>query len=125
MKITERIVHELVDKQITQKDFCDEIGIRPTTFTSWKSRGIDPPIKYMHKICQYFGWNADEIFESANEYKSNSENIVIHKNAPLVVDLTKFDKTSIELVTTFNELSLRDKTRVLNYIFALKNEVGE
>lgn len=127
MKLIERIVHELEERKIMQKDFCATIGISTSTFTGWKVRNVDPPVKYISAICDFFGWNASEVFKTSypNEPNSKFENSILNSKNRIVVDLTKFDQTSLELVTTFNELSLRDKTRVLNYIFELKNEVGE
>lgn len=54
MTITERIFKLLDEKGHSQKKFCDETGIPPTTVSAWKARNTDPPAEKIPTIAYFF-----------------------------------------------------------------------
>lgn len=116
MSIIERIVLELNNRQIMQKDFCAEIGIGTSTFSTWKSRNSIPPIKQLKLICEYFGWKFDEILlEVENQdvpIEKSKSNSRINANR----NTSELEKATTELITCYNSLSLSGKARVMQYV---------
>lgn len=127
MKTVDKIIMLLKEKGLNQIDLAEHLGIKKTIISDWKAGRTQSYLAYIKEIAKFLDTTVEYLISDTDEddevLKINTDNLKKIYNHP--VDLSKFDTTSIELVTTFNELSLRDKTRVLNYIFELKNEVGE
>lgn len=55
MEIIERI-HMLLKKENKRANvLCDLLGIRTSTMSTWKTRCVDPPARYMPTIADYLG----------------------------------------------------------------------
>lgn len=53
MDIINRIIAKLEDNNLTQADLCNHLGIKYNVFSTWKTRGTDPPTKYLVQICDF------------------------------------------------------------------------
>lgn len=53
MEIINRILELLHQNHLTQTDICKHLGIKTNVFTTWKTRGTDPPTKYIIQICDF------------------------------------------------------------------------
>lgn len=53
MSIINKILKLLHEQGKTQADICNYIGIKPNVFTTWKTRGTDPPAKFLIQICEF------------------------------------------------------------------------
>lgn len=77
MDIINRILEILAVKGLKQADLCNYIGIKYNVFTTWKTRGTEPPTKFLIQICEFLGITpyylltgeekTSEIFENATE----------------------------------------------------------
>lgn len=55
MDIINRILAVLKEKNLKQSDLCNYIGIKYNVFTTWKTRGTEPPTKFLIQICDFLG----------------------------------------------------------------------
>ncbi len=97
MKIGERIINILKDKNLTQKGLADHVGIRQSTISDWKGKGTNPSSEYILKISEYL--NESPYF------------ILTGKN-----DISKFTDEEINLLNKYNLLTDKNKGRVENFV---------
>lgn len=53
MKIGERILILLKEKNLTQKALSEYVGIKQSTISDWKGKGSSPSSEYISKICEF------------------------------------------------------------------------
>ena len=119
MSIIERITQIMDTKNLNQSDLCKMLGIKDSTFSTWKTRGTDPPAKYILLICEYLGVSVDYLLgrtENQNGVTQvNTGDVGNHSNMNNS-SKTELDEMSRELLNKFKELSFDDKLEVFNYI---------
>ena len=110
-------------KGISQKEVCDAIGVSTSTFSNWKTRGTEPPVRYVQKICELFNWNPTDIIS----YSQTSEIESPNEHADLIINDRNIDLSlaTEELISCYNSLSLSDKARVMLYVVELKEKSQE
>lgn len=101
MNVIENIIKIMENKGITPYKMEKEIGIKQTTFISWK-KGSQPPADKLIKIIQYLEVEPNELFG----YKQNPK-------------LTENEKEMLEL---FQELPDREQ---IKFIARLEDKVQE
>lgn len=74
MNIVENILKIMESKQITVYRMEKDIGIRQTTFISWK-KGSQPPADKLLKIAQYLEVTPNEIFGYENSINLNENEL--------------------------------------------------
>lgn len=99
MSIIERIVQIIDEKHLNQNELCKQLGIRNSTFSTWKTRNTDPPAKYILLICEFLNVSVDYLLGRTDEPKTETS-----------------DPTTQILVEHFNSLSSDDKIAVLNIV---------
>lgn len=87
MSIIERITQIMDTKNLNQSDLCKILGIKDSTFSTWKTRGTDPPAKYILLICEYLGVSVDYLLGRVDEDNlilSNEEKqlVLAYRNQP-------------------------------------------
>ncbi len=100
MNIIERIVQILEDKHLDQSDLCKVLSIRDSTFSTWKSRGTDPPAKYILLICEYLNVPVEYLLSGTDKPKAEMPE--------------PSDKTTIEFLQIFQSLDIADRIAVMN-----------
>lgn len=130
MNTVDKIMKLLKDQNKTQTDLADAIGVKKTIITDWKAGRTQSYMTYIKDIASFFDVSVEYLLIDSEDDDDvleintlNSESVNSVKRT--AVDLSKFDTTSLELVTTFNELSLKNKARAIAYILELKDEVEE
>lgn len=108
MSIIERITQIMDTKNLNQSDLCKILGIKDSTFSTWKTRGTDPPAKYILLICEYLGVSVDYLLGRTNTPSS-------------VQPLNSQDQITTEMLKAFEKLSFKDKIAVLNYTLNIEN----
>ncbi len=53
--IIDRIVKLIKHKGVSEKLFCDNIGVAQSTFVNWKKRGTEPKAIYIKPISEFLG----------------------------------------------------------------------
>lgn len=61
MEILQRILVQLNEKKLKQKEFCAAIGIPEKTFSTWKSRNTNPPADKLPSIADFLGITIEEL----------------------------------------------------------------
>ncbi|MBQ8349840.1 MAG: helix-turn-helix domain-containing protein [Ruminococcus sp.] len=114
MSIINRIIQIMDKKHLNQSELCNKLGIRDSTFSTWKTRGTDPPAKYILLICEYLNVSADYLLGK----EEKNTNIINSYNEK------QFDETIKQVSEAFSKLSFSDKTKVMSLIAELseKNE---
>lgn len=72
----ELVLEELKKKKITQKQLCDEAGIKEQTFTNWKKGNI-PNLESAMIVIKYLGLSADEMYGIKNYELTEDEKELI------------------------------------------------
>ncbi|MDE6520379.1 MAG: helix-turn-helix transcriptional regulator [Ruminococcus sp.] len=54
MSIINKTLELLHEQGKSQADICKYLGIKQNVFTTWKTRGTDPPAKFIVQICEFF-----------------------------------------------------------------------
>lgn len=95
MSIIERIVQIMDLKHLNQTELCRILQITNSTFSTWKTRGTDPPAKYLILICDFLGVSVDYLLgrtdnpnPSNNVTLSNDQNRLLQMYA-LLSDMEK------------------------------------
>ena len=53
MSIINNLLNLLEQSNINQKELCTYLGVGTSTVSNWKTRGSDPPAKYIIPICEF------------------------------------------------------------------------
>lgn len=132
MNVIERIVQILEDKHLDQSDLCKVLDIRDSTFSTWKSRGTDPPAKYILLICEYLNVSANYLLGGIDEpqtvggHSINTGDITGDNNANINASKEKAcfesDETVSELVAVFRNLTFGDKAKVMSLVAELSQK---
>lgn len=120
MKVIEKILNEIQQKNIQQKDFCSSIGVSTSTFSNWKTRGTDPPVRYLKPICEYFGWKPNELISDLELGFETSDSL--YTDVALETQPNQMCKATKELIECYNGLSLSNKAKVMTLVAALQQE---
>lgn len=106
MKIGERIVIILKNKNLTQKGLADYIGIKQSTISDWKGKGTSPSSEYIIKISEYLNESPYFILTGKNQ-------------------LSNFTEEEINLLHKYNLLNEKNKGKVENFIDERVAEQGK
>lgn len=107
MSIIERIVRIMDLKHLNQTELCRILQITNSTFSSWKTRGTDPPAKYLILICDFLGVSIDYLLGRTDNPNPSTEN-----NVTLSSDQNR-------LLQMYNLLSDMEKGEILGELKAM------
>ncbi|MCM1232854.1 MAG: helix-turn-helix domain containing protein [Ruminococcus flavefaciens] len=81
MSITNKILKLLHEQGKSQADICKYLGIKQNVFTTWKTRGTDPPAKFIVQICEFFNISLEYLLiDEEDETKKGKFNINMGSN---------------------------------------------
>lgn len=120
------INNELNKRGISQKEFCDAIGIFPSTYSTWKSKNKRIPSKYIVPISNFFEWPAQKLIEIDSDEKficeSSMNNNLTNSNitsSNFTVNSSNANGLESEFLESFNKLSFSDKSKVIALVAEL------
>ena len=96
MDIINRIIYILTNKNLKQSDLCNYLNIKYNVFTTWKTRGTEPPTKYLNQICEFLDISIDYLLTGKE------------KSTP-----TNLSEDVQELISYYNELPESEKNRLI------------
>lgn len=112
-----KIMNLLETQQKQQSDLAEYLGLKSYVVSEWKSGKTRSYRKYINKIADFFGVDA-EYFDLENDTEffqpRNSS-----KNP------TPQDHTVVQIIEIYNKLSLKNKGRVIEYITTLEESVNK
>lgn len=116
----EIVTKELKKRGINQKDFCNDLEIGQSTFSTWKVRNTTIPAKYITRIANYFNWPVDVLFnaDEFQECESNSEQFnycVFDGETTLSIEQEVFSK--------LRKLPLKEKLQIMLEITTKADEI--
>ena len=87
MKIIERISYLLKDKGLSDAELCRVLKIGTSTMANWKTRGTDPPAKYIIPICEFLDVSCEFLLTGKEKKQMSSISdaewlALIHKLPP-------------------------------------------
>lgn len=110
MIISERIFKILKDKNMTQKEFADKVGIGNSTVSEWKKKKTNP--------------SADKIMDICMALDVTPEQLLTGKgiDEPLDVEIfgTQISPIEQKLVEDYHGMKEAQQKRLLAYVDALK-----
>lgn len=129
MSIIERITQIIDTEHLNQSELCKVLGIKDSTFSTWKTRGTDPPAKYILLICEFLNVSVDYLLgrtdspsiniNNKNGVKSINVNGSVGDNS-INNNYSELEKHDRELLEEYNKLSFKDKIKVMNLIAELE-----
>lgn len=102
------------ERNITAKHLSQELNISQGNISDWKSGKSIPSIPKVKALAEYFGVTSD--------YLISCEESEIDFEKTNTQEKVAYDSTSTELISKFNNLSLCDKTKVLNLVIELEQQ---
>lgn len=115
MSICQRIFKRMGQDNARLRALAASINVAPSTVTSWKSRGSDPPAKYIVAIAAFLGvspmWLLTGENETVSGQKSDNHDI-INSTTPYQAVPDK-DEAHRELTELFDSLDRPGKTLML------------
>ena len=115
MLISERILHLIKKKNITQAEFAKRAGIASSTVSEWKKKKTNPSADKIMDICIVLEITPEQLLTG----KDIDDNYVAHKSIYYSTDL-KFSKSDIRIIQDIRGMKDAQRKRVLKYIEALK-----
>ena len=113
MTISERIFERLAQISMSQKEFSDRTGIRPSTISEWKKKKANPSSDKIMAICVVLNVTPEWLLSGAmNGGKRGNELhwFVVDKRTDLGL-----------LISAFNELGDEQRARLMGYMEALNH----
>lgn len=95
MDIINRILDVLTEKGLKQADLCNYIGIKYNVFTTWKTRGTEPPTKHLIQICDFLDVTPYYLLTGKEREAGISENIPERELLESYRKLSDFEKGEV------------------------------
>ena len=122
MSFYQKVVALCSEKGISRSKMADDIGISRSVPIKWENSNSIPRASTIKKIADYFGVTVEYL-------KSEDDNVTVHTvndnhgvignaNAPVTIingSEHKLTEQEIELLNTFDALSVVDKAKVIIY----------
>lgn len=137
MDIMNRILILLDKKGLKQADLCKCLGIKYSVFTTWKTRGTDPPTKYIIRICDFLDVSPDYLLKGEESIPTthieNSNVGAVGSNSSGTVTINSHSEphnsavsveveVSEEITRILSSLPLRERTKLLTMIYDFEEE---
>lgn len=81
MEIIDRISHLLKEKNLTQQQLAEGIGVSFKTVSTWKTRGSNPPAKVISSIADFLGVSCRYLLTGENERAEHLNNTELSTEA--------------------------------------------
>ncbi|MCD7800934.1 MAG: helix-turn-helix domain containing protein [Ruminococcus sp.] len=108
------------DKHLNQSDLCKFLGIKDSTFSTWKVRKTDPPAKYLLLICEYLNISIDYLLGREQQPQTSTTTTNNNNNN----NHSQFDETTLQVAEEFRKLDFKDKIQVMSLIAELSEKKG-
>lgn len=108
MEINQRVFQALSERRIEQKELADFLEIPPGTVFNWRSRGTDPPAKYIPAISRFFDVPIEWLLTG--------------EDPPAAPKMTAEE---LELWGEFNKLDVKGKRIVFSEIYKQQERMKE
>lgn len=107
--ISENIFRILKEKKMTQSEFSKLTGIRESTISDWKNKGINP--------------SSDKIMTICNALKVEPAELLSEVGKRISTDYVAIRTSSKEylLIEAYRNMSAENKSRIFGYLDALKS----
>ncbi len=115
MDIINRILERLDDSSLTQADLCNYLGIKYNVFSTWKTRGTDPPTKYLVQICDFL--------KISLEYLLTGEET--DETSPQFTEIHQTDGREQELLRNFRLLPDNQKDQLIGRVQLMAEQATE
>lgn len=106
MTINERMFKLMEEKHIKPINLANTLEISKSVVSTWKSRGTNPPIEYVERICELLEVNIEYFITGKEENDAYTE---AEKN----------------MIKNYRKLSEKNKGMAEGYIQALKDQNNE
>lgn len=129
MDTVSTIMTELNRQNFTQKDLADYLHIKKTVITDWKSGKSKSYLAHIKSISEFLNVSVDYLLINDSDQNCADKYVnrkpLLNEDKKAVINLSEIDRTAIQLIQTYNTLSLKNKARAISYILELKNEADE
>lgn len=112
MTISDRIFERLAQLSMSQKEFAELTGIKPSTISEWKKNGTNPSSDKLLGICRALDvspeWLLSGVDPAAGRVKNHEYYVVdVHTDTG-------------HMIEGFNKLDRSQRDRLIGYLEALK-----
>lgn len=101
-----------------------ELGLSTAMPTAWKNGGM-PRIETIQRIANYFGVNVETLIDNRDIAKIYAEDsVVVNANSGNVaINSNQLSEMEQEVLRIFRTLDMRDKNRVMSYLYNIEDEL--
>lgn len=112
MTISERILKVLKDRNMTQAEFANQVGIATSTISEWKKRKTNPTADKIMDICNVLQITPEQLLTGKGIEDEENINVTSRESC-----FTPYD---IQLVQDYHGLKEEQQKRLMAYMEALK-----
>lgn len=123
MRIIDNIIQIMETKHLNQRELCVKLGIKDSTFSTWKSRGTDPPAKYILLICEFLDVSVDYLLGITDNPTEQSCLTDSEKNNKDDVNNGKVSSEDVEEITEMiKSLNLVQRSEIILMIDKMRKQ---
>lgn len=121
--IINKILEIMETKHLNQRELCVKLGIKDSTFSTWKSRGTDPPAKYILLICEFLDVSVDYLLGITDNPIEQSCLTDSEKNNKDDVNNGKVSSEDVEEITEMiKSLNLVQRSEIILMIDKMRKQ---
>lgn len=79
MKIIERMLSIMNDKNLKAKELAEYLNVRQSVVSTWKTRATNPPAEYIIQICEFLNVEPYFLLTGKNVTRTQSEIEIIYE----------------------------------------------
>lgn len=118
-------VRELCIKHNTNiTQLAKDLGISTALPTAWKNGSL-PRISTVKKIADYFGVTSEYLLRDEMSTNIHAEDSVVVKanSGDVAINSNQLSEMEQEVLRIFRTLNMRDKNRVMSYLYNIEDEL--
>lgn len=104
MTVNERIFNLMEQENIKNADLAKHLNVKNNVITNWKTRGTEPPIKYLVPICELLNITIYELLEIENKNDIQAAYDVADPGTQAAVrkllDINEYEEQDIKSLTS-------------------------
>ena len=130
MKIRDNLLNAIKSQGKTQKEFAQGIGVPTSTVNNWIKLERSIPAERIIPICEFLHITPYYLLTGTDSHPLH-DSVTIGNQSPMITNSTNIEVTGIkhsnseeplseitgELVNAFDQLPIKEKIRLMNYIY--------
>lgn len=113
MSVIDNMLNLMKALDINQNELCDYLHIGTSTMSNWKTRGTDPPAKYIIPICEFLNVSPERLL-TGNESTAQAASELSENEQEMLELFEKFtDREQIKIIGKIEDLLAEKQRRAI------------